>query len=113
MFLARLCGALALLALGFAGPAWANPADILLVNGKIVTLDGTSQVSEALAIEAGRVAATGSTDAMRKLFPSPYRVRNWIEFNQSAAAGFALLKRVYALVLVMLIGVAAFTNRGS
>jgi lipoprotein-releasing system permease protein len=48
------------------------------------------------------------TDAMRKLFPSPYRVRNWIEFNQSAAAGFALLKRVYALVLVMLIGVAAF-----
>jgi lipoprotein-releasing system permease protein len=48
------------------------------------------------------------TDATRKLFPSPYRVRNWIEFNQSAAAGFALLKRVYALVLVMLIGVAAF-----
>ena len=48
------------------------------------------------------------TDAMRKVFPSPYRVRNWIEFNQSAAAGFALLKRVYALVLVMLIGVAAF-----
>ena len=48
------------------------------------------------------------TDAMRKLFPDPYRVRNWIEFNESAAAGFALLKRVYALVLVMLIGVAAF-----
>ena len=48
------------------------------------------------------------TDAMRKLFPSPYRVRNWIEFNESAAAGFALLKRVYSLVLVMLIGVAAF-----
>jgi lipoprotein-releasing system permease protein len=48
------------------------------------------------------------TDAVRKLFPDPYRVRNWIEFNESAAAGFALLKRVYALVLVMLIGVAAF-----
>ncbi len=48
------------------------------------------------------------TDAVRKLFPSPYRVRNWIEFNESAAAGFELLKRVYALVLVMLIGVAAF-----
>ena len=48
------------------------------------------------------------TDAMRRLFPDPYRVRNWIEFNESAAAGFALLKRVYALVLVMLIGVAAF-----
>jgi lipoprotein-releasing system permease protein len=48
------------------------------------------------------------TDAVRRLFPDPYRVRNWIEFNESAAAGFALLKRVYALVLVMLIGVAAF-----
>jgi predicted amidohydrolase YtcJ len=67
MFLARVCGALALLALGLGPPAWANPADILLLNGKIVTLDGTSQVSEALAIEAGRIAATGSTDAMRKL----------------------------------------------
>ena len=48
------------------------------------------------------------TDAVRKLFASPYRVRNWIEFNENAAAGFELLKRVYALVLVMLIGVAAF-----
>ena len=42
------------------------------------------------------------------MFPTPYRVRNWIEFNENAAAGFALLKLVYALVLGMLIGVAAF-----
>jgi lipoprotein-releasing system permease protein len=48
------------------------------------------------------------TDATRKLFPSPYRVRNWIEFNESAAGGFELLKQIYSLVLVMLIGVAAF-----
>jgi lipoprotein-releasing system permease protein len=48
------------------------------------------------------------TQAVTRLFPDPYRVRNWIEFNESAAAGFELLKRVYALVLVMLIGVAAF-----
>ncbi len=48
------------------------------------------------------------TDAIRKQFGSPYRVHNWIEFNESAAAGFELLKRVYALVLVLLIGVAAF-----
>ena len=48
------------------------------------------------------------TDALTRMFPSPYRVQNWIQFNESAAAGFALLKRVYALVLVMLIGVAAF-----
>lgn len=48
------------------------------------------------------------TAALRKLFPYPYRVRNWIEFNQAASAGFAMLKRVYSIVLLMLIAVAAF-----
>jgi lipoprotein-releasing system permease protein len=38
----------------------------------------------------------------------PYRVTNWKEFDQTAAAGFEMLRRVYALVLLMLIGVAAF-----
>jgi lipoprotein-releasing system permease protein len=71
----------------FGRPAKADGVDIHLTN-----LDQTDAV----------------TDAMRKLFASPYRVRNWIEYNESAAGGFALLKRVYALVLVMLIGVAAF-----
>jgi lipoprotein-releasing system permease protein len=42
------------------------------------------------------------------LFPHPYRVRNWIEFNRAASAGFALLARLYSLVLLLLIGVAAF-----
>ena len=31
-----------------------------------------------------------------------------MEFNEAATAGFEMLKRVYALVLLMLIGVAAF-----
>lgn len=48
------------------------------------------------------------TQAVSKLFPDPYRVRNWIEFNQAAAAGFELLKYVYSIVLGLLIGVAAF-----
>ena len=56
-------------ALGICAPRslWANPADLLLVNGKIVTLDGVSSIDEALAIEAGQVTATGSTDEVRKL----------------------------------------------
>jgi len=53
-------------------------------------------------------ATRSVTATLRKLFPYPYRVRNWIEFNQAASAGFAMLKRVYSLVLLMLIGVAAF-----
>jgi lipoprotein-releasing system permease protein len=71
----------------FGRPAKADAVDVHLAN-----LDQTDAV----------------TDAMRAMFPSPYRVRNWIEFNENAAAGFALLKLVYALVLGMLIGVAAF-----
>jgi lipoprotein-releasing system permease protein len=51
---------------------------------------------------------TSVTAALRKLLKQPYVVRNWIEYNQSAAAGFEILKRVYSLVLVLLIGVAAF-----
>jgi len=49
------------------------------------------------------------TARIRRIFPFPeYRVRNWIELNQAASAGFAMLKTVYSLVLVLLIGVAAF-----
>ncbi len=64
-FLARCCVAFGLL--GFVAPARADPADILLVNGKIITLDEASSVHEALAVESGRIAATGSNEAMRKL----------------------------------------------
>jgi lipoprotein-releasing system permease protein len=45
---------------------------------------------------------------LRQMFPAPYRVRTWIQYNQSAQAGFAMLKRVYSMVLMLLIGVAAF-----
>jgi lipoprotein-releasing system permease protein len=48
------------------------------------------------------------TMALQALFAPAYRVRNWIEFNQTASAGFAMLKEVYSMVLLMLIGVAAF-----
>src|ERR1019366_3359146 len=48
------------------------------------------------------------TTQLRAALPRTFRVRNWIEFNQAASAGFAMLKLVYSLVLLMLIGVAAF-----
>jgi lipoprotein-releasing system permease protein len=59
-----------------------------------------------------RLTDLDKTDAvtadLRRLLGNPYRVTNWKEFDQAAAAGFEMLKRVYALVLLMLIGVAAF-----
>jgi predicted amidohydrolase YtcJ len=67
--LCRLFCAFAVWAFAVAGvvPSLANPADLLLINGKIVTLDGASSVRQALAIEAGHIAATGSAEELRKL----------------------------------------------
>ena len=45
---------------------------------------------------------------LRGILPAQFRVRTWVEYNQSASAGFAMLKRVYSMVLLLLIGVAAF-----
>jgi lipoprotein-releasing system permease protein len=58
----------------------------------LTSLDATDQVAST----------------MRTIFSSPFRVRSWVQYNQSASAGFAMLKRVYAMVLMLLIGVAAF-----
>src|SRR5262249_34558560 len=59
-----------------------------------------------------RLSTLDQTDAvtarLSKLLGRSYRVANWKQFEQAAAAGFEMLKRVYALVLLMLIGVAAF-----
>jgi predicted amidohydrolase YtcJ len=71
MFVTRFIGSfvVVMVALGcFArAPLRANPADMLLINGRIVTLDDTSSISEALAISGDRITATGSGDQMRKL----------------------------------------------
>jgi predicted amidohydrolase YtcJ len=57
------------LAFSFAATvsASAAPADLLLVNGRIVTLDDASSVRQALAIEGDHIAATGTTEELRKL----------------------------------------------
>lgn len=45
----------------------AEPADTVLLGGKIVTLDAQEHIAEALAIRAGRITATGSSAEMEKL----------------------------------------------
>ena len=40
---------------------------MLLLNGRIVTLDGASSINEALAISGDHIIASGSNDQMRKL----------------------------------------------
>jgi predicted amidohydrolase YtcJ len=58
------------IALSLAWPATAalaQSADTVLFNGKIVTVDKDFSVQQALAIGNGRIVATGSSAAMKKL----------------------------------------------
>jgi predicted amidohydrolase YtcJ len=75
-FIGRLAGVAVMVALGCFAPTplRANPADMVLVNGRIVTLDGTSSIAEALAIAGDRIAATGSSDQMRQLAGADTRI---------------------------------------
>ena len=61
---------------------------------------------EVHLIDLNRTLAVSAE--LRKMLGRTYFVRNWMELNQSASAGFEMLKRVYSLVLFLLIGVAAF-----
>jgi predicted amidohydrolase YtcJ len=65
--------------LGLAGFLWAplargQPADIVLVNGKVITLDAKSSIANALAIRGGNIMAVGTSDAIRKLAGSKTQV---------------------------------------
>ena len=41
------------------------PADLVLVNGTILTVDATDSVAQAVAIAGGKIVAVGSNDAIR------------------------------------------------
>jgi len=64
----RLARSLAV-TLSLAGPAIASAqtADTILFNGKILTVDKAFSVQQALAIGHGRIVATGTSAAMKKL----------------------------------------------
>ena len=56
-----LCGTLV------GAAASAQPPDLVLLDGKIVTVDAAGSTHEALAIRDGRVLALGSTAEIRRL----------------------------------------------
>ncbi len=53
-------------ALAIASPAWAQNADTILVNGKILTVDNQFSTREAIAIRDGKITAVGSNSDIRK-----------------------------------------------
>src|SRR5262249_33548490 len=50
-----------------ATAAQAQPADTILTNGKIVTVDDRFSIAESLAIRGGRIVAVGTTADTEKL----------------------------------------------
>jgi predicted amidohydrolase YtcJ len=61
---------------GAAFSAWAvGPADRILVNGRILTVDAEDRVAEAIAIRGGRILAVGTTAEIERLAgPSTDRI---------------------------------------
>src|ERR1700710_2880942 len=63
----RFAAAILLCAALLSSTAAAQTADIILFNGKILTVDKDFSVQQALAIGNGKVLATGTSAAMKRL----------------------------------------------
>jgi predicted amidohydrolase YtcJ len=59
---------------GLAGSALAQPADTILLNGKVITADEAFTTREAIALRDGRILATGRSAQIRKLAGKGTRV---------------------------------------
>ncbi|MET0543743.1 MAG: amidohydrolase, partial [Variovorax sp.] len=64
--LARRTAALLLLGAAFTA-VHAQPADLIVTNAKIATLDASGTMAQALAVRDGKIAAVGSAASMRAL----------------------------------------------
>jgi predicted amidohydrolase YtcJ len=62
-----LCAAALLVAALSASTAQAQTADTVLFNGKIITVDKDFSITEAIAIDHGRVVSAGTSQDMRRL----------------------------------------------
>src|SRR6185436_16888808 len=64
--LKRLLASVALV-LATATLGWAQAADTILVNGKVLTVDAQFSTRNALAVRGGRIVAVGTDADVRKL----------------------------------------------
>ena len=54
------------LTMAFSAGAWAQPADLIVTNAKVVTLDAKSTTAQALAVREGRLLAVGDAAAVAR-----------------------------------------------
>jgi predicted amidohydrolase YtcJ len=69
-----LCTVIGLLGAGCTTTAVQNPADLIIVNGKVLTVDAKNSVAEAVAVRGNTIAAVGTTADIRKLAGPSTRV---------------------------------------
>jgi predicted amidohydrolase YtcJ len=50
---------------GADGPEAQTPADLILINGTVITVDPRDSVAQAVAVSGGRIVAVGTTEAIR------------------------------------------------
>src|SRR5712691_12839969 len=63
-------------------------ADLVLTNGKIITVDATDSVAQAIAIAAGRIVAVGPNDEIRSRIGPSTRVIDL--FGRTATPGLKI-----------------------
>src|SRR5260370_42330816 len=80
-FMIRKANPLVLLGFGLclASPTYAQQADssspdLVLINGKVLTMDDRSSVVEALAVLDGKILATGSNASVKSIISTRTRV---------------------------------------
>jgi len=52
----------------------ANPADLVLLNGKVITVDAADTIAQAVAVKDGLIQAVGASDKIRALVGSQTKV---------------------------------------
>jgi predicted amidohydrolase YtcJ len=65
---------IAAFALPIACLAQSSSSDLILINGKIITVDAQDSIAQALSIHNGKIVAVGSNDQIRKLAPKDAQV---------------------------------------
>jgi predicted amidohydrolase YtcJ len=55
-------------------PALAASSDLILINGKIITVDARDSIAEAVAIQGGKIVAVGTNQEIRKLASKNARI---------------------------------------
>ena len=66
LFLAALLASGSACSAQSSATAISEPADLILINGKIITVDAHDSIAQAMAIHSGKIVAVGSNEEIRK-----------------------------------------------